>query len=40
MSVLGKIHRIVRFKMISQSNIRVDHLNVGIPLSAKLKTDK
>jgi len=26
--------------MISQSNIRVDHLNVGIPLSAKLKTDK
>nr|WP_016951919.1 acyltransferase [Anabaena sp. PCC 7108] len=39
MSILGNIQRIVRFKIISQSNIRVDHLNVGIPLSAKLKTD-
>ncbi|MEH1843477.1 MAG: acyltransferase [Nostoc sp.] len=40
MSILGKIQRIVRFKIFSISNIKIKHLDVGIPLSAKLKTDR
>lgn len=40
MSILGNIQRVIRFKMISRSNIRVNHFNVGIPFSAKLQTDR
>ncbi|MFM2061305.1 MAG: hypothetical protein RLZZ507_975 [Cyanobacteriota bacterium] len=38
MSLPGHLYRFARFKIFSKNNIKFKHLNVGIPLTAKLIT--